>query len=325
MKTLFVVTLFNDADYIQNTLLSILKQQGGRDYDILVVDDGSADQSPSRVRELAQKYPQIRMIVQKHQGQAAALNRALKKTTGYDFVALVESDVRIEPLWLSKNLEKFSAPQIAAVGGKLEPEPRDNWIARLAGYEVEYKLARQKNNPLHLTSANIIYCASIFPQIGEFDATLHNACFDLAFNLRLRKSGFRLVYNREAAAWHHYKASLFAFLKRVWAYARFRPRLKNIAAYPYDYVIHIQIILIAILLAALLCALWLPRLFLTLAALTLCLYFILTLPPLIWTLKHRRDKVMLFYPIVSLLRNSVALAAIIFGILEDTFSKKQKI
>jgi len=319
MKILFVVSLFNDARWIKGALLSILRQKGGFQKEILVVDDGSRDNSGKIVQKLAQRYREIKFLRQKNKGQAAALNRGLAKARAYDFVALVESDVKIEKMWLLKNLRKFKNPGVSGVGGILHPFEDDPWIARIAGYEVEYKMEKQSVSPLHLTSANLIYRASVFSRVSRFKKELINAAFDNEFNLRLVRSGLRLVLNKKAHAWHHYKPTLKSFLKRSWAYAYYRPYLQGSASYSYDNIIRIQLLIICLGFFSIFLVYTLAITYYVLLILIVA-YLLLTLPPLLWTLKRKRDPVILLYPFVSFLRNCVALAALTFG----TFAKNYK-
>ncbi|MDD5626973.1 MAG: glycosyltransferase [Patescibacteria group bacterium] len=316
-KILFIVSLFNNEEFIQESLSAIISQRGAWQKKILVINDGSRDQSVLKVQELARRYPEIQILQQKHQSQAAALNFGLKKAQGYDFVALVEADVKIEREWLQKNLPVFQRPVIMGVGGSLQPFRKDKWIARLAGSEIEYKLAHQPRCPIHLTSANVLYRASIFRKIGQFRADLKNSSFDIEFNSRVIRVGGRLVYNPGAKAWHHYKPTLSAFLKRSYAYARFRPYLKGITPYPYDYIIKLQIVLAFLIPVILLFAVIFndPLLFFG-CFLFAVLYLLSTLPPMIWTLRRKNDRVMLLYPAISILRNNVALLGLGVGVLK---------
>lgn len=315
MKILFIVSLFNDAPYIEHCLQAILDQKEKTEMDIVVVDDGSRDNSYLKARKFAQHHPQIQVIHQENRGQASALNRGLKEIGNHQFIAFVESDVQIEKDWLSKNLKNFSDPRVAAVGGILSPFVQDKWIARLVGYEVEYKMQGQHRFPRHLTSANIIYRTAVFGKIGRFRENLINASFDGEFNQRLIKAGWRLYFNPQAHAKHHYKPTLSSFLKRTYAYARFRPYLRLESSYPYDQIIKFQIIILVLII--LLAPVFLLNkavgagLYLSL----FILYLILTLPPILWTVKNKEDTVILALPLVSIPRNLVALAGLFLGTL----------
>jgi len=328
-NTLFIVSLFNNAKTVQESLEAILNQKGNFKKNILVVDDESCDQSLSHVYALAKKFPCLHVIRQKHQGQAKALNFGLEKAKDYDFVALVEADVIIAADWLEKNLEIFakklssrSDSAIMGTGGLLQPFPTDPWIAKIAGYEIEYKMSRQKKWAKHLTSANVIYRASLFSKVGSFRPDLCNAAFDAEFNQRVRDAGFRLIYNPRSRAWHHYKPTVFLFLKRTYAYALFRPALKIAALYPYDRVIQAQILILAALPFLLLSFLFFDQLIIP--SLLAIIYFISTLPPVVWTLKNKKDPIILLYPLIGFLRNIVAILGLTIGFLKAIFPPKNE-
>ncbi|PIU01950.1 hypothetical protein COT68_00545 [bacterium (Candidatus Torokbacteria) CG09_land_8_20_14_0_10_42_11] len=328
LKILFIVSLFNNERTIQESLEAILNQKGKAEKNILVVDDQSADESLNKTSALAEKFPCLRILRQKHQGQALALNLGLKKAQDqdYDFIALVEADVKIAPCWLEKNLQVFAKKlssrvngAIMGVGGLLHPFPDDSWIARIAGYEIAYKMEHQKKQVKHLTSANVIYRSAVFKKIGLFREDLRNSAFDAEFNQRVINAGFRLIYNRKAQAHHHYKPTVFLFLKRAYAYAYFRPALKIAALYPYDRVIQIQIFILAIFPFLFLLFIFAHHhLLIICSCLLAIIYFISTLPPLVWTLKNKKDPVILLYPLINFLRNLAAIFGLTLGIARKT-------
>lgn len=82
-----VVPCHNAAPWIEATLTSVLAQ-GWPGLEVIVVDDGSADDSADRV---SRSFPQVRLLRQANAGVAAARNAGLKAATG-DWVAFVDAD-----------------------------------------------------------------------------------------------------------------------------------------------------------------------------------------------------------------------------------------
>src|SRR5205807_8738827 len=90
-------------------------------------------------------------------GEASALNAGFRDAKGR-YLAIVEADVELAPDWLETCFQVLDSDKDAiAVGGYLETPREDPWIARLAGYEVERKLATKARDAKHLTSANVLY------------------------------------------------------------------------------------------------------------------------------------------------------------------------
>lgn len=86
-----VIPCYNAAPYICATIASVLAQ-GQPDTDIIVVDDGSADDSVARVRAA---YPAVRVIKQENQGVAAARNNGVRAARG-EWIAFIDAD----DIWL---------------------------------------------------------------------------------------------------------------------------------------------------------------------------------------------------------------------------------
>lgn len=95
-----VVPLYNKELSIQNTINSVLNQTN-QNFEIVVIDDGSTDNSAEKVRAI--KDPRVRLIQQKNQGVSAARNRGIKESR-YEWVALLDGD----DLWEVHHLEEVT-------------------------------------------------------------------------------------------------------------------------------------------------------------------------------------------------------------------------
>lgn len=104
-----VVTTYNYGRYLPFALESALAQ-GHRNIEVLVVDDGSTDDS----REVAARYlsdPRLRYIHQDNAGQASAKNRGIRESRGA-FVAFLDADDVWLPGKLEKQLGLFADPAV---------------------------------------------------------------------------------------------------------------------------------------------------------------------------------------------------------------------
>lgn len=91
MKTLSItVPCYNSQEYMRNCVDSLLK--GGEDVEILIVDDGSKDDTLKIAKEYEEKYPTIvKAIHQENKGHGGAVNTGLAHATGLYF-KVVDSD-----------------------------------------------------------------------------------------------------------------------------------------------------------------------------------------------------------------------------------------
>jgi glycosyltransferase involved in cell wall biosynthesis len=107
-----VVTCYNYAKYLDGCLGSVFAQTY-EDYEVIVVDDGSTDETP----EVMQKYtdmPKLGYIRQKNGGQARAKNRGIESARGR-FIAFLDADDLWEPEKLSAQMTLFSNPSTGVV------------------------------------------------------------------------------------------------------------------------------------------------------------------------------------------------------------------
>src|SRR5207244_7067980 len=93
-KVSVVVASYNGARTLK-TCLESLSQLNYSDYEIILVDDGSTDNTS----EVAKHYPAVRYIHQPNQGLSVARNTGIAAASG-EIVAFTDSDCRADPDWL---------------------------------------------------------------------------------------------------------------------------------------------------------------------------------------------------------------------------------
>jgi glycosyltransferase involved in cell wall biosynthesis len=98
MKVSYLITLYNKEEAIRDCIFSISKQFGDFEKEIIIVDDGSTDQSLKIAKETLNSLKNIesKIISQKNSGPSRAVNMGLKLCIG-DFVFLVDGDDYILP------------------------------------------------------------------------------------------------------------------------------------------------------------------------------------------------------------------------------------
>jgi glycosyltransferase involved in cell wall biosynthesis len=98
-----ITTVYNGANFIERTFNSVI-HQSYKNFEYVIVDDGSTDSSLEVISRLIVEHPDelIHLISQSNSGEAAAINVALKQSSG-DFVCVVSAD---DPL-LDQHLEKM--------------------------------------------------------------------------------------------------------------------------------------------------------------------------------------------------------------------------
>ena len=106
MKVSFVTASYNYAHYITQTIESI-QSQTIQDWELIVVDDGSKDNSVEVIKSYCQKDSRIKLFQHKHgenKGLIATIKLGIEKASS-DWIAFLESDDFITPDYLEKKLE----------------------------------------------------------------------------------------------------------------------------------------------------------------------------------------------------------------------------
>ncbi len=138
------VCSYNGGQTLQRCLESLILLDYP-DYEVILVDDGSTDDT----RLIAARFPQVHAIHQENRGLAAARNVALQAATG-EIVAYTDSDCMAHPNWLTHLAAQFGRCDAAAVGGpNLAPRPASGRSGRVAAC-----VAAAPGQPMHVLESD---------------------------------------------------------------------------------------------------------------------------------------------------------------------------
>ena len=227
-----VMPAFNTAATIGSSIQSVLAQTRP-DFEVIVVDDGSTDDTAGVVDGL-KADERIQLIRQDNQGAAAARNVALMAARG-EYVAFLDSD----DLWLPTYLEAMAAT--LAEGADAGFSYTDAWTLDPATGRIGTATAMAWQQPpaeppptaelllLALLDRNFIYTAvtvrrTVFDRVGLFDESLR-AAIDYDMWLRIAAHGYTAVRPRGLLAVYRRgrvgsisrnRANVYASLSRVY-------------------------------------------------------------------------------------------------------------
>lgn len=108
MKLSIVVPVYNVEQYVRKCILSIINQENDlfREIEVIIVNDGTKDNSVEQIRDLVDKYNNITLVNQQNQGLSVARNNGMNKASG-DYVWFVDSDD-----WISSDALKVLLPYL---------------------------------------------------------------------------------------------------------------------------------------------------------------------------------------------------------------------
>jgi len=184
---------------------------------VVVVDDGSSDDTGKLIDEFAEQYSFIRVLHRQRseaKGKPAALNEALRHVAG-DFVYFFDADYIPEQNILEKLNSAFSDPNVGAVQGRIKVLNEGKLVSmvvsleRVGGYRVD-QLARDILGLIPQFGGTVggVRC-SLLQLLGGFDANILAEDTDLTFRVYLAGFKIRYVlsaesYEEAVEGWRHY-------------------------------------------------------------------------------------------------------------------------
>jgi glycosyltransferase involved in cell wall biosynthesis len=201
-----VIPCFNDGDLAIHAIRSCLQQRGAVELEILLVDDGSNDDSAARVRNAFADVPNIRVLVKANGGLASARNHGLRHAHG-KWVVFLDSDDLLASEYLTSAAE---ACNLSSICPDMVVLPF-RYICRQRGISARLLvnsllLAPRFNGSLSwnrfwvrvgntLPVSSIVISAALIDRLGGFDEEL-KAHEDWDYWIRAIDSGARIRYAR---------------------------------------------------------------------------------------------------------------------------------
>jgi glycosyltransferase involved in cell wall biosynthesis len=217
-KTLSVVIPTHNRCVILQKTLEALFCQNGEDFEIVVVDDGSADDTAQVVSALAAGSPVgLHYTYQENKGAGAARNRGLKQARG-KIVLFIDDDIIAAPSLLAEHLRyhRLHPARNRAVLGQVLLAPEIPATPLNLGHAVGMWRPIQDGQEvscLHFFTGNISLKRSFLLENRIlFDETLPRHQ-DTEIGYRCSKKGLRILYNARAIGYHYHDLTFQAFLR----------------------------------------------------------------------------------------------------------------
>lgn len=182
-KISFVVIAFNEEKNIANCINSILKQKGLKDYEIIVVNDGSKDRTPNVVLDFVKGSKKIKLIDLKiNHGRGFARSKGVSMSCG-EIISFVDADIILPNYWLETCAKYIS--EYDAVGGIAKPDGDVSYIYKK--FNLKPKTVKHTTE---ITGSNSLIKSSIFKKV-KINQTLTNG-EDVDFIWRVKSSGLKV-------------------------------------------------------------------------------------------------------------------------------------
>jgi GT2 family glycosyltransferase len=194
-------------------------QSAGQPLEILVVNDGSTDDTAAVV----QRIPGVRLVNQSNGGPAAARNRGALEATG-SIILFTDDDCVPEPDWVTAMLAPFEDPDVVGAKGVYRTH-QSALIARFVQIEYESRYRLMANLPTidFIDTYSAAFRRQRFLEMDGYDTSFPLACAeDIELSYRMSTRGWKMVFVPAAIVYHSHPDTWRAYLKKKYKFAFWR-------------------------------------------------------------------------------------------------------
>ena len=210
-----VVCTYNGSRTIRECLEHLTKLNYSN-YEVIVVDDGSTDETAS----IAQSFD-VRLVRTGNRGLSAARNTGREYSRG-EIVAYIDDDAYPDPDWLNYYNTAFRRSSHALIGGPNLSPLNDPLVAQC--------VARSPGGPNHVLltdtiaehvpGCNMVFRKAALEEIGGFDPIFRTAGDDVDVCWRIQEKGWTVGFAPAALVWHHRRSSVLAYCRQQRGYGK---------------------------------------------------------------------------------------------------------
>ena len=230
-----IVPVRNEAKSIESTLRSLLAQDYPGEYEVIVADGFSTDETVPIIRRLQGEFPHLKLVYNPARFSSAGRNTALRHMSG-EYAVVVDGHCHIPDRHYLRNLVgAFEASGADCLG---RPQPLD--IPQPSSFQAAVALARASrlgHNPesdiysdeakfVAPQSTAVAYRKDVFHRIGLFDERF-DACEDVEFNHRVDEAGMTCYFTPALKIIYHPRTNWTGLFRQLARYGCGRARLAS--------------------------------------------------------------------------------------------------
>ena len=227
-----LIPAYNEEENIAKTIQSVQELEYSGKYEIIVIDDGSKDNTFKIASRIAKNDPRVRVITQENKGKAAAVNHGIRLSKG-EFVATLDADSFVEKDALMKMIGYLEDKRVVSVTPSMKVYEPKTVMQKIQKVEYLWGIFLRKifsfMNALHVTPGPFsIYRKAFFEKYGGFDE--HNLTEDTEIALRIQSHHYKIENSIDATVYTVSPKTFGELLKQRtrWYYGL----IKNLKMYP---------------------------------------------------------------------------------------------
>lgn len=197
-----VIPAFCEESVIEKTVSAALRSDY-RNFDVIVVDDGSTDGTYEVLERQFGKNPRVKLILKENGGKSSALNLAVTRSDA-EIVVAIDADTMILPDAISKLVQHFSDPRIGAVAGNVKVGNRRTILGKFQALEyitaqnIDRRAQELVNGILVVPGSIGAWRRAAIEAAGYY--TSDTLAEDADLTVSVIRSGYRVVFEPNAIA-----------------------------------------------------------------------------------------------------------------------------
>lgn len=227
MKFSVIVPVYNRVDEVDE-LLDSLSRQSCRDFEVVIVEDGSTVPCRDTVESYRDRVD-VKYIYKENEGRSIARNVGMERSTG-DYIVLFDSDCVIPPDYFMILSDALQRNPVDCFGGPDAAHESFSDTQKAINYAMTSfwttggirggKIQLEKFVP---RTFNMGFSRRVYERVGGFREMFSE---DIDMSTRIRKAGFSIALIREAYVYHKRRVDFRKFLRQVYVFGMSRVTLK---------------------------------------------------------------------------------------------------
>ncbi len=217
-----IVPAYNAAATIGKTLEALSKQNCFQPFEVIVVDDGSSDNTA----DIVSSFALVRYVRQDNAGPASARNHGAQLAQG-EYLAFTDSDCIPHENWIAELMQGFGKKEVGVVAGSYGIANPESLLARCIYKEILWRhMNLMPEYPNAFGSYNFCVKKEVFNAVGGFNTAYRNASGeDNDLSYKAIGAGWRIYFQPKALVDHYHPTRVVKYLKEQFRHGFWRVKM----------------------------------------------------------------------------------------------------
>ncbi|WP_289159391.1 glycosyltransferase [uncultured Muribaculum sp.] len=229
MKYSVIIPVYNRITEVEDLMRS-LSQQTCKDFEVIIVEDGSSEPCEEAVKEYEGKVD-VKYFFKENEGRSIARNYGMERASG-DYFIFFDSDCIIPPVYFDRLNEELEKNPVDCFGGPDAADESFSDVQKAINYSMTSFLTTggirggsvqlEKFTP---RTFNMGFSRKVYETVGGFREMFSE---DIDMSMRIKNAGFSIALIRPAVVFHKRRVNFRKFFRQVYVFGMSRISLKLI-------------------------------------------------------------------------------------------------